>query len=94
MLLGKTRHWARLAVCFASGECPTILARGLYFTQNHRVIITKIMCVDLYYIHIHVHTYICMYMYTNTYTCLKHIHIHTNLICTYIKTVSINLYVK
>lgn len=76
MLLGKTRHWARLAVCFASGECPTILARGLYFTQNHRVIITKIMCVDLYYIHIHVHTYICMYMYTNTYTCLKHIPIY------------------
>lgn len=67
MLLGKTRHWARLAVCFASGECPTILARGLYFTQNHRVIITKIMCVDLYYIHIHTHSHICMYAHKYIY---------------------------
>lgn len=80
MLLGKTRHWARLAVCFASGECPTNLARGLYFTQNHRVIITKIMCVDLYYIHIHMYSYICMYapkhmyMPDNIYTFDMYVH--------------------
>lgn len=49
----KLRHWARLALCFASGECALpFLARGFYFTQNHRVIITKIMCVELYYIQV------------------------------------------
>jgi len=24
----------RLAMCFASGECPTIFALGFYFTQH------------------------------------------------------------